>query len=101
MRLADGEHEVVVALPTGRFLMQFTLEPNVTPSIMVPPQPVLPARVSTRIERQDGTVIVEPTPKEYVSFSVADRDAFRPLRLVVNISKTNQCQIYMNIASGF
>jgi hypothetical protein len=68
---------------------------------MVPPQPVLPAQISTRIVRQDGTTVVERTQKEYVTFSVGDRDAFRPLHLSVTITKTNQCQIYMNVASGF
>lgn len=101
VRLADGQHEIVVSLPSGRFQIQFTSEPNVSPAIKVPAQPVLPAQISTKIVRQDGSIIVEPTGKEYVTFSVRDQDVFRPLHLLVTIAKTNQCQIYMNIASGF
>jgi hypothetical protein len=101
MRLAEGEHEFVTSLPSGSFQIQFTPEPNVSPAIMVSAQPILPAQISTRIVRQDGSTIVEPTTKEYVTFAIQDRDAFQPLRLLVNIKKTNQCKIYMNVASGY
>jgi hypothetical protein len=101
VRLAEGENEIEVSLPSGHFQIHFTPEPNVSPAVIVSAQPVLPAQISTRIMRQDGSTIVEPTPREYVTFSIDERDAFRPLRLLVNITKTNQCKIYMNVASGF
>jgi hypothetical protein len=99
--LADGQHEFVAALPRGRFQIQFTSEPNVSPSMIVPPGAVLPAQISTRIRGPDGGDLVEPTSKEYLTFSVQDKDAFRPLRISVGVRKTNECTIYMNMASGF
>ena len=101
IRLTEGEHEIVMSLPHGWFQIQFTSEPNVTPSIMVSPNPVLPARISTKILRKDGSAIVQPTQKEYIVFFIENRDEFRPHRLLVSITKTNQCQIYMNSSSGF
>jgi hypothetical protein len=101
VQMAEGQHELVAALPSGRFQIQFTAKPNVSPGITVPPGPVLPAHISTSILRQDGSRILEPTQAEYVTFTVADGDAFRPLRLSVGVMKTNECTIYMNLASGF
>jgi hypothetical protein len=99
--LAGGPHELVVSLPSGRFQIQYTREPNVSPAIIVPPDPVLPAPISTSILRQDGSPVVQPTQKEYLTFAVVEADAFQPLRLLVSITETNECKIYMNIASGF
>ena len=101
VRLAEGQHEIVASLPSGHFQIQFTPKANVSPPISVPPEPVLTAHVSTSILRQDGSTIVQPTQKEYLTFHIADRDAFRPLHLLVNIAKTNECTVYMNLASGF
>jgi hypothetical protein len=101
LRLAEGQHEVVASLPSGRFQIQFTPKPNVSPAVVVPPVPVLPAHIATSVLREDGTAVVQPTDKEYVTFSVADADAFRPLRFQFTILKTNECTVYVNLASGF
>jgi hypothetical protein len=100
-RLAEGQHEVVASLPSGHFQVQFTQKPNVSPAVVVPPLPVLPAHISTIVLREDGTAVVQPTDKEYVTFSVADADAFRPLRFQFTVLKTNECTVYVNLASGF
>ena len=84
-----------------RSQIQFTTEPNASPAIIVPGHPVLPAVISTRLARADGQFIVEPTSKEYVTFGIESTDAFRPQRLLVSITKTQECQIYMNLAPGF
>ena len=101
MRMSTGEHEVVVALPSGHYQIQFTAKPNVSPAIIVPRHPVLPAAITTKLSRADGRFIVEPTTKEHVIFSINDSDAFRPHRLLVSITKTQDCQIYMSLAPGF
>ena len=101
VRMSAGDHEVVVALPSGSYQIQFTAEPNVSPAMIVPGHPVLPAVISTRLARADGQLIVEPTSKEYVTFRIEGADAFRPQRLLVSITKTQECQIYMNLAPGF
>jgi hypothetical protein len=100
-QLRDGQHEFVASLPSGHFQIQFTAKPNVGAGIIVPPKPVLPARISTRLLRQDGSVIVQPTEMEYVTFKVAAADAYRPLRLLVDVTRTNECTVYMNMACGF
>lgn len=99
--MPTGEHEIVVALPTGCYQIQFTAEPNVSPAIIVPGHPVLPAAITTKLARADGRFIVEPTTKEYVTFAIEGSDAFRPQRLLVSITKTQDCQIYMNLSPGF
>ena len=101
VQLTDGQHEIVASLPSGHFQIQFTSKPTVSPSVIVSPEAVLPARITTTIQRQDGSVIVEPTQKEYLTFAVASADAYRPLRLSVGITSTNECKVYMNMASGF
>lgn len=101
MRMSTGEHEIVVALPSGRYQIQFTAEPNVSPAAIVPGHPVLPAAIKTKLARSDGSFIVEPTTNEYVAFSIEDSDAFRPQRILVSITKTRDCQIYMGLAPGF
>lgn len=101
MRMSTGEHEVVVALPSGRYQIQFTAEPNVSPAVIVPGHPVLPAEITTKLVRADGRFIVGPTTKEYVTFSIEGSDAFRPQRLLVSITKTQDCQVYMSLAPGF
>lgn len=101
MRMFEGDHEVVVALPSGRYQIQFSAEPNVSAVIIVPGHPVLPAVISTRLMRADGQFIVEPTSKEHLTFDVGSADAFRPQRLLVSIIKTQECQIYMSLAPGF
>jgi len=101
MRMSTGEHEVVVALPSGRYQVQFTVEPNVSPAFIVQGHPVLPAVISTSLARADGEFIVEPTTKEYLTFVIESADAFRLQRLLVSITKTQECQIYMNLAPGF
>lgn len=101
MRMSTGDHEVFVALPSGSYQIQFTAEPNVSPAVIVPGQAVLPATITTKLVRADGRFIVEPTTKEYVTFSIESSDAFRPQRLLVSIAKTQDCQVYMNLAPGF
>jgi len=101
VRMSTGEHEVVVALPSGRYQIQFTAEPNVSPAVIVPGHPALPAAITTKLVRADCRFIVEPTTKEYVTFSIEHRDAFRPQRLLVSITKTQDCQVYMSLAPGF
>lgn len=101
MRMSTGEHEVVVALPSGRYQIQFTAEPNVSPRVIVPGHRVLPAAITTKLVRADGGFIVEPTTKEYVTFSIEGSDVFRPQRLLVSITKTQDCQVYMSLAPGF
>lgn len=101
MRMSTGEHEIVVALPSGRYQIQFAAEPNVSPAAIVPGHPVLPAAITTKLARSDGSFIVEPTTNEYVAFSIKDSDAFRPQRILVSITKTQDCQIYMDLAPGF
>lgn len=100
-QLADGRHEFVASLPKGRFQIQFTSKPNVSAGVIVPPHPVLPAHISTRLLRQDGSVMIQPTEKEYITFEVPNADAYRPVRLLVDITKTNECTVYLNMASGF
>lgn len=101
MHMASGEHEVVVAVPSGRYQIQFTSEPNVSPSIIVPARSILPALITTQVIRRDGGVIVAPTTKEHVTFAIEGSDAFRPQRLLVRITKTQECKIYMNLGPGF
>lgn len=101
MRLSTGDHEIIVALPAGRYQIQYTAEPNVSPTIIVPGHPALPAVISTQLERADGQVVVEPTSKEYFTFGIEGAEAFRKQRLLVSITKTQDCQIYMNLAPGF
>jgi len=101
MHMSAGEHELVVALPSGRYQIQFTAEPNVSPAIIVHGSAILPAMIRTRLVRADGRFIVEPTTKEYLTFGIESADTFRPHRLLVSITKTQECQIYMNLAPGF
>jgi hypothetical protein len=102
MRMSEGEHEVVVSLPSGGFQIHFTAEPNVGPaSVVYYGRHMLPAVITTRLARRDGSFIVEPTTKEYITFSMEGDDLFRPQRLLVSITKTQDCQIYMNLAPGF
>jgi hypothetical protein len=70
MRISDGEHEMVVALPSGQYQIQFTTGPNTSPAVMVPDHPVLPAVITTKLARADGRLILEPATGEYVTFSI-------------------------------
>lgn len=101
VRMTAGEHETVFSLPSGRYQIQFTDRPNASPAITVPPQHVLPAHIGTRIVRSDGSAILEPTTNEYVTFAIEGSDAFKPQRLLVSITETQECQIYMNLGPGF
>lgn len=101
MRMSTGEHEVVVALPLGRYTIGFSAEPNVRAAGIVPGYPVLPAAITTKVVRADGRFILEPTTKEHVAFSIEGSDAFQPQRLLVSITKTQDCLVYMNLAPGF
>lgn len=99
-RLTANQNEFVVALPAGAFHVQFTAEPNITTLLMVSKEHLLPARISSSIVRPDGSPFITRTEEEFISFRVEPADAYRPLRLLVSITKTNQCDIYMNLGSG-
>ena len=101
MLMAAREHGVVCALPAGRYQIQFTPKPNVGPGIIVPAHPILPAHISTSLVRQNGELIKASTTDEYVVFTIEGSDAFRPQRLLVSITKTQDCLIYMNLGPGF
>src|SRR5436189_5034959 len=64
MHMAAGEHEDVVALPSGHYQIQFTSEPNVSPAIFIPAHSILPAVITTQLVRRDAGAIVVPTTEE-------------------------------------
>ncbi len=99
-RLAVNQNEFLLSLPAGAFHVQFTAEPNITTLLIVPKEHVLPARISSSILRADGSPFIARTEDEFISFRVEPGDAYRPLRLLVSITKTNQSDIYMNLGSG-
>jgi hypothetical protein len=95
MRMGTGEHEVFVALPSGSYYIHFTSEP-ITFSHSI--HNILPALITTQLLRADGGVIAGPYNDERVWFKIEDGDAFRRLRLLVNITKKEECLIYMDLA---
>lgn len=99
-QLTDGQHEFVVALPAGGFHIQFTAEPNVSTMTIVHKEQQLPAaRISTSILRRDGSVLVRST-QEYLEFDVRLAEAYRPLRVLISVTRTNESKIYMNVGTG-
>ena len=101
MHLSTGEHEIIVALPKGSYHIQFTADLKGATSGIIPPANVLPAQITTRLVREDGEPILKPTAAEYIAFSIPDADSFQPERLLVSISSTQACQVYMNLRAGF
>jgi hypothetical protein len=98
MRMATGEHEVFAALPPGHYFIHFTSEPSVGVALFGSDHNLLPAVITAQLTRKDGSVIAGPSTREIVSFDIEDSDAFRPLRLLVNITKKEECTIYMDMA---
>jgi hypothetical protein len=100
--LADGEHDLIMSIPSGSYQVQFAPEANVSPVMSVSPQPVLPAHITTKIVRgSGGDFIVPPVTKEYFTFRILPADAFQPNHLHVTVSRDKPCNIYMNLSLGF
>jgi hypothetical protein len=101
VRMPDGEHEVVVALPAGRYLIHFTANPNVGVGFSGSGDRVLPAAITTKVVRADGGLIVKPTTMEAVSFSIEGDDVFKPVRILVSITNAQESTVYMNLGPVF
>ena len=101
VRLNGSDNEVFVTLPSGHFQIHFTAQPRIGPSRIIQPHPVLPAHITTSLTRSDGSAVFEPRSEEYFTFAIGERDAFRRLTLRVSSVRTQEGQIYMNLASGF
>ena len=101
VRMPDGEHEVVVALPAGRYLIHFTASPNVSVQIQRGGDRVVPGAITTKLVRADGGLIVKPTTVEAVSFLIEGNDEFKPVRILVNITKAQESTVYMNLGQVF
>jgi hypothetical protein len=97
MRMSAGEHEVVVSLPAGRYLVHFTAKPNVGVGFHGRGNRVLPAAITTKVVRADGGLLVKPTTMEAASFSIEGDDVFKPQRLLVSIANAQDCTVYMNL----
>lgn len=97
MRMSNGEHEVVVALPAGRYRIHFTANPNVGVGFSGGRDRVLPAAITTKVVRADGGLIVTPTTMEAVSFSIEGDDVFNPVRMLVSITMAQESTVYMNL----
>jgi hypothetical protein len=101
LRMPDGEHEVVVALPAGRYLIHFTANPNVSVQIQRGGDRVVPGAITTKLVRADGGLIVKPTTMEAVGFTIEGNDEFRPVRILVSITKAHESTVYMNLGQVF
>ena len=101
VRMPDGEHEVVVALPAGRYLIHFTANPNVSVQIQRGGDRVVPGAITTKLVRADGGLIVKPTTMEAVGFTIEGNDEFRPVRILVSITKAHESTVYMNLGQVF
>lgn len=101
LRMPDGEHEVVVALPAGRYLIHFTANPNVSVQIQRGEERGLSAAITTKLVRADGGLIVKPTTVEAVSFLIEGDDVFKPVRILVSIPKAQESTVYMNLGQVF
>lgn len=101
LRMPDGEHEVVVALPAGRYLIHFTANPNVSVQIQRGGDRVVPGAITTKLVRADGGLIVKPTTMEAVSFLIEGDDVFKPVRILVSITKAQESTVYMNLGQVF
>ena len=101
VRMPDGEHEVVVALPAGRYLIHFTANPNVSVQIQRGGDRVVPGAITTKLVRADGGLIVKPTTMEAVSFLIEGDDVFKPVRILVSITKAQESTVYMNLGQVF
>ncbi|RFC49108.1 MAG: hypothetical protein DVB22_002692 [Verrucomicrobia bacterium] len=101
LRMPDGEHEVVVALPAGRYLIHFTASPNVSVQIQRGEERGLSAAITTKLVRADGGLIVKPTTVEAVSFLIEGDDVFKPVRILVSIPKAQESTVYMNLGQVF
>ena len=100
-RMSNGEHEVVVALPAGRYLIHFTENPNVGVVFSGSGDRVLPAAITTKLVRADGGLIVKPTTMEAVGFTIEGNDEFRPVRILVSITNGQESTVYMNLGPVF
>ena len=102
VRLDGSAHELIAALPAGRYQIHFTAAPNVSPVVATSPVPLLPAQITTSITRGGtGDDILAPGSKESLAFSISQQDAFRPSYLRIAIARRQPCQIYMNLAPAF
>jgi len=97
MRMANGEHEVVVSLPAGRYLVHFTANPNVGVGFSGGGDRVLPAAITTKVVRADGGLLVKPTTMEAASFLIEGDDVFKPVRILVSITNAQESTVYMNL----
>ena len=101
MGMSAGEHEVVVSLPAGRYLIHFTAKPNVGVGFSGGGNRVLPVAITTKLVRADGGLIVKPTTVEAVSFLIEGDDVFKPVRILVSITKAQESTVYMNLGQVF
>jgi hypothetical protein len=101
VRMSNGEHEVVVALPAGRYLIHFTTSPNVSVQIQRGGDRVVPGAITTKLVRGDGGLIVKPTTMEAVGFSIEGNDEFKPVRILVSFTKAQESTVYMNLGPVF
>ena len=86
-----------MALPAGRYLIHFTASPNVSVQIQRGGERGLPAAITTKLVRADGGLLVKPTTMEAVGFSIEGNDEFKPVRILVSITKAQESTVYMNL----
>jgi hypothetical protein len=101
MHFAKGEHDLIFAVPAGKYLIHFAADPEAATSGVFPPTNVLACHIITEIDRTAGEPTLRPTSAEYMSFSISEHDAFQPQKLSVAISDSSALEVYMDIRPTF